>query len=723
MTTKLRLASSGGDVKIWDMPELNIAKAFSPHSQPVGSLCWSPNNQCLASAANDKVVVTYIKGDEYDTAEITAGEGNTCVAFNSSSRYLLTGGNSKTLNIWDMKTKSVKKTYKDHKDIVSCVAFNWNDTSIASGSVNGDILLHNVMTGQASDPLRLAKTQAVRDIQFSHFKKSLLGAVSDDGALNLWDSNTKKLSTSFASDHKGPATGLSFSPMNDMLLCSVGLDKRIVFYDVQQKKSVKVMMAESPLTSVDFMSDGGTLAVGSTRGKIYIYDLRSGSSPVNTRVAHKTSVQSLSFQSSTKVNSLGNSKSSKPVTSNTKPTPNPVPTEAQPASTSIVPTITAVNVPDHTSHTPLSKQNGIKNEESEDLFSPLREVKTAAVEAPSRQTNEPPLPGSGEASPSYNLKENNPPDGSGIFSPIGSNLSSLSTRQLHHPAEVTATTKNSLRQDLNSPRTLAVTTANEATASTVQSNRSPGARAHTDSSTGQDLVGDNRTKSSSDAVFSGNLSPSITRAQFERNQRKRFSGEYADSQVTKGSLHAEADVQQPISISPSGSLRSEKLVAQLESSGQKSPLGSPSNHRRLADDGSRIRDQSVGQSTGPKVPETVSPGESLIFDNVNHSPDPLPSGAVGMATTITDVGAIGASNAGLLPFQVQFIKNLIDESLDEFRVALHRDIVNVQVEMLRQFQIQKNELKGMLEKYSVNEALISEIERLKEENNRLKSKY
>lgn len=28
-------------------------------------------------------------------------------------------------------------------------------------------------------------------------------------------------------------------------------------------------------------------------------------------------------------------------------------------------------------------------------------------------------------------------------------------------------------------------------------------------------------------------------------------------------------------------------------------------------------------------------------------------------------GAVG--NAGMLPFQVQFIKNLIDESLDEFR--------------------------------------------------------
>lgn len=36
-------------------------------------------------------------------------------------------------------------------------------------------------------------------------------------------------------------------------------------------------------------------------GKIYIYDLRSGSTPVSTTVAHKTSVQSLAFRSLSKV--------------------------------------------------------------------------------------------------------------------------------------------------------------------------------------------------------------------------------------------------------------------------------------------------------------------------------------------------------------------------------------------------------------------------------------
>ena len=60
---------------------------------------------------------------------------------------------------------------------------------------------------------------------------------------------------------------------------------------------------------------------------------------------------------------------------------------------------------------------------------------------------------------------------------------------------------------------------------------------------------------------------------------------------------------------------------------------------------------------------SVSPGQSSVFDHAKHSVDPLPSGAVGMATSpVADgAGAVG------LPFQVQFIKNLIDESLDEFR--------------------------------------------------------
>ena len=78
--------------------------------------------------------------------------------------------------------------------------------------------------------------QAVRKVHYSYFKKSLLGSVSDDGAVNLWDANTRRLIHGFTESHKAPAMDLAFSPLNEMLLLSVGLDKRIVCYDVQGKK-------------------------------------------------------------------------------------------------------------------------------------------------------------------------------------------------------------------------------------------------------------------------------------------------------------------------------------------------------------------------------------------------------------------------------------------------------------------------------------------------------
>ena len=56
------------------------------------------------------------------------------------------------------------------------------------------------------------------------------------------------------------------------------------------------MTVESPLTSLSFMQDGATLAAGSTRGKIYVFDLRMGSAPLKTLNAHKSSVQAIRFQ-------------------------------------------------------------------------------------------------------------------------------------------------------------------------------------------------------------------------------------------------------------------------------------------------------------------------------------------------------------------------------------------------------------------------------------------
>ncbi|MEQ2265485.1 hypothetical protein XENORESO_007851 [Xenotaenia resolanae] len=93
-----------------------------------------------------------------------------------------------------------------------------------------------------------------------------------------------------------------------------------------------------------------------------------------------------------------------------------------------------------------------------------------------------------------------------------------------------------------------------------------------------------------------------------------------------------------------------------------------------------------------------------------------------LSQNIADVvGRDGA--APLTSLQIHFIQNMIHETLEEFRTSCHQDILNLQVEMIRQFYIQLTEIHGLIEKYSVNESLVEEIERLREENRRLRANY
>lgn len=62
--------------------------------------------------------------------------------------------------------------------------------------------------------------------------------------------------------------------------------------------TVKTILSESALTSIDLLYDGKTVAVGSSRGKVYIYDLRHSNDPIFVKSAHKTSVACLRFQKS-----------------------------------------------------------------------------------------------------------------------------------------------------------------------------------------------------------------------------------------------------------------------------------------------------------------------------------------------------------------------------------------------------------------------------------------
>ncbi|KAM4749556.1 protein NEDD1 [Rhinophrynus dorsalis] len=660
MQDSIRFASAADDVKIWDSSSMTVVELFNPHSTsyPVSSLCWSSNNHFLvtASSSGDKIVVSSCKSKPVPLLELAEGKKQTCVNLNSSSQYVVSGGLDNTVNIWDLKSKRLHRSLKDHKDEVTCVTFNGNDCYVASGSMSGEIILHNVTTNLSSTPFGHGSSQPIRHLKYSYVKKSLLGTVSDSGSVTLWDVNSQNPYHVFESAHKAPASGICFSPVNDLLLVTIGLDKRIICYDVSSKILLQTVVAESPLTAVDFMPDGATLAVGSSRGKIYLYDLRMLNSPMKTVSAHKTSVQCIKFQhSNIYKSSKGSSNKSSLISTavNKKSSTKAGAAVGGTQSTNIIKdlpsavTVAALSQPaltvDNRGLESNEDNSGLPRSTSLDVI-PSKETDFAKTDLKS-------LDSFGRSS----LGD--------IFSPVRDDTSQFKgTEDL--------TSKGNDIDYLAQFNSVPSTRRNPVGANNQGVRCSP---LHL--IIGSPIKEEDETPDSDTKIRKTNFSK-----QDGRESTRQPSKPSSTEQINLNNSPVASVSRTPEVIERT----TKQFLSQLK--------------------------QDYPANGGPQV---TSPNVHSVSTDIASS----------LSEKIADTLAGDKTGAPLSSVQINFIKNMIEETLDDLREACHRDIVNLQVEMIKQFHIQSSEIQTLLERYSVNEALVSEIEKLREENKRLRTHF
>ena len=134
-------------------------------------------------------------------------------------------------------------------------------------------------------------------IKFSYFKKNLFAVSGDDGVVSPWDVNLQGMYHAFdRSKHQEACKGVAFSPTNELLLCSAGLDAKIQFFDVVEKKTVKDIQAHEAITSLSFYIDGITIAAGTVSGVIYVYNLKDFKIKAKLDGDHTSEIKYLEFK-------------------------------------------------------------------------------------------------------------------------------------------------------------------------------------------------------------------------------------------------------------------------------------------------------------------------------------------------------------------------------------------------------------------------------------------
>ncbi len=268
----IAFSACDAEVKLWDA---GTCVATFAHERPRCSLnrcAYNRSGELLACAFSDGAVsVLSIKSGVPSSAPLfhltQPGDNITSLAFNQTGDTLYTGSKHGSVAAWSTAQRSVLRHYALSSSPLVDVSVACDDAHVAVCDASGMLHVLNAATHAPPTAFRLCDSD-LNAARFSPFQRRMLVACDDGGGVSAWDiSRADRIAT--LTPHKSPATGLSFSPLNELLLVTCGLDKRILFHDLKSHKMVKSLPTDLPLTSVAF-GDNNTVIAGTSQGRLLL---------------------------------------------------------------------------------------------------------------------------------------------------------------------------------------------------------------------------------------------------------------------------------------------------------------------------------------------------------------------------------------------------------------------------------------------------------------------
>ncbi|CAL9180671.1 unnamed protein product [Musa hybrid cultivar] len=767
------LATCGGDtVKLFDVTvdagdPCTLSYAPSPGSL-VNSVKWNHTNLVVASAGDDKKITLWNKNGQSmgsippsgnDLADDIEESINSISFSNKSSRYICSGGSGHIVKIWDLQRKRCIKWLSGHTDTITGVMYNCKDEHLASISLKGDLILHNLASGARAAELKDPNGQVLRVLDYSRCSRHVLSTAGDDGSVHLWDTTGRSPKVSWPKQHSAPTTGICFLPSSDKIIATVGLDKKLYMFDSGTKRPTSCMPFEAPFSAVAFNDDGNILAAGTNNGRVVFYDVRGKPQPFTVLRAYNSSeaVINLCWQRS------------KPVIVNEKNCtveiallggtsedsvlmPDPLPSVAVSkfSSITVMPSLrsTSTSVSGSTSTTSnlstaeetpyrsrlwtggtLSKLQAPRSydlKDDMDVFSPLVDVQPITPSLGSWWDDHDEVKKDKEAIDkksalfSSSTRRFPFPEGNTDSHPISDWRSTATSRQDDNsvPSLVGTNATNS-KSELSLPPPPGIVLPEKST-----NHRQPNSlsRFLPSASLGSGSVSAGLLDPSSTVTLSKNSSMNSTIASLNL-QNKVILNDPNSSPFLESS-----SVYHPTSIFMSSGTKTSSSNLDL----QGTVLSAIP--RRILASSDRISTNSAfieGVTSAISSPKSKKTGQetreelmsSLLSrqDASTVSSGSLPASNVMLPQPLWSSGQPADQQLGTSSFSLQLVQRTLEETLESVQKSIHEDVRNLHIELLRQFHMQEMEMSGLLKSIlEKQDELMKEVQSLRRENQQLR---
>ena len=257
------------------------------HHEPVYSVAYSKDGRFAVTGAGDKTLRIWdlATGKE---ARVISARGASAV-FSPDGRYLLSGGGDNTTRLWDARSGVQLREFKGHETSwsmptdagrlnlshsIRCVAFSPSGEYVVSGGTSGKLLMWEASTGRRVRAFE-GHEKEIASVSFSP-DGSQVATAGNDATIRTWDVRDGR-ELRVLRGHARTVDSVVFSPDGRYLL-SAGNDKTMRLWNAATGAEVRVMKWERPYSNVSrvaFSPDGRTFLAGGL-DSMSLWDVESG---------------------------------------------------------------------------------------------------------------------------------------------------------------------------------------------------------------------------------------------------------------------------------------------------------------------------------------------------------------------------------------------------------------------------------------------------------------